>query len=140
MDYWKENYTSVTQLMANCLLEAEDIRHAMLQFEQHKRNFQISCFKYGWMNPWWAVKLDTKQHPERLFPETSSQRSQDLPDLYCPTGAIWIARTEEFLAAQTFYGTKHVFEPLSWKSAADIDDYDDLLFAEVLHQQMLTKI
>jgi len=138
IEYWGERYTSVTQLMANCPLRtSDDIRQAVSQFEQQERSFQISCFKYGWMNPWWAVELNSSGRPERLFPEAATQRSQDLPELFCPTGAIWIARMDELLWAQSFYGQNHVFEPISWESAVDIDDYDDFRFAEVLFQRML---
>ena len=134
MDYWGEEYSSVTQLMANCPMRTgEDIQAAITQFELHGREFQISCFKYGWMNPWWAVQLDDSFHPQRLFPEAAKKRSQDLPELYCPTGAIWIANAEKLLSTRTFYGPKHVFEPLLWERAVDIDDYDDLSFAKALY-------
>lgn len=140
MNHWQESYASVTQLMANCPLRtADDITQAVTQFEAQDRSFQISCFKYGWMNPWWAVKLGPEGHPERLFPETAGQRSQDLPELFCPTGAIWIARADVFLETKTFYGPNHVFEAMSWESAVDIDDYDDLRFAEMLNQRAFVK-
>lgn len=140
LEYWGESYTSVIQLMANCpLRSASDIRRAVNQFEENGRSFQISCFKYGWMNPWWAVELDSEGHPDRLFPETTLARSQDLPDLFCPTGAIWVATTAALLSAKTFYGPGHVFEALPWDRAVDIDDYDDLRFAELLKQKMTEK-
>lgn len=140
MNHWQESYASVTQLMANCPLRtADDITQAVTQFEAQDRSFQISCFKYGWMNPWWAVKLGPEGHPERLFPETAGKRSQDLPELFCPTGAIWIARADLLLKTKTFYGPNHVFEPMSWESAVDIDDYDDMRFAEALSQRVYVK-
>ncbi|WP_412852674.1 cytidylyltransferase domain-containing protein [Ectothiorhodospira shaposhnikovii] len=136
--YWDESYSSVTQLMANCPLRtADDINHAISRFETLNRAFQISCFKYGWMNPWWSVKLDVAGHPERLFPEAASQRSQDLPELFCPTGAIWVANADDLMKSKTFYGPNHVFEPISWESAIDIDDYDDLRLAEALCLRVL---
>lgn len=137
INYWQEDYVSVTQLMANCPIRtAPDINDAVTQFEAQDRIFQISCFKYGWMNPWWAVTLDSCGRPQRLFPEAASQRSQDLPELYCPTGAIWIAKTRALLLEKTFYGSGHVFEPLSWESAIDIDDYEDLSFAKTVYGKM----
>lgn len=137
MAHWSESYSSVTQLMANCPLRtADDIERAVTRFEMLNRSFQISCFKYGWMNPWWAVKLDSEGHPDRLFPEAATQRSQDLPELFCPTGAIWIAQANSLLTAKTFYGPAHIFEPISWESAIDIDDYDDLRFAQVVSQNI----
>ncbi|WP_199671144.1 acylneuraminate cytidylyltransferase family protein [Salinibius halmophilus] len=140
MEYWEEDYDSVTQLMPNCpLRDANSIIAAVESFEQFDREFQISCFKYGWMNPWWAAKLDENQRPEKLFPEAVTKRSQDLPELFCPTGAIWIAKTKPLFSEQTFYGANHVFEPLSWEAAVDIDDYDDLFFAEVVKKMKSQK-
>ncbi len=139
-DYWGESYISVTQLMANCpLRNAFDIKQAMFRFEELNRKFQLSCFRYGWMNPWWAVELDPEGRPERLFPAAETHRSQDLPDLFCPTGAIWIASAPELLSARTFYGPGHVFEPLPWQSAVDIDDYDDMEFASAVRQMSILK-
>lgn len=135
MDHWQESYTSVTQLMPNCPLRtADDIENAISKFEEKDRNFQISCFKFGWMNPWWAIKLDPAGLPKFLHPEAVDQRSQDLPELFCPTGAIWIAKADALLASKTFYGNNYVFEPMPWKNAVDIDDSDDMTFAKALAQ------
>lgn len=131
--HWHESYEIVVQLMPNCpLRDADDIRRAVEAFERRGSAFQISCFRFGWMNPWWAVTLGQDGVPERLFPEAMEARSQDLPSLYCPTGAIWIARVEPFLAARTFYGPDHRFWPLDWTAAVDIDDHDDLLMAKAV--------
>ena len=70
----------------------------------------------------------------RLFPEASGRRSQDLPDLFCPTGAIWVANVAKFLEEKTFYGSNHRFEPMPWERAVDIDDHDDLRFAHAVAQ------
>lgn len=134
--YWKENYDVVVQLMANCPLRSSvDIKSAIDSFQKKNRDFQISCFKYGWMNPWWAVKLGEEGDPTRLFTETADKRSQDLPELYCPTGAIWIAKGKKLQEHGSFYGPNHTFEAISWVSAVDIDDYDDLNFAKAVFNQ-----
>jgi N-acylneuraminate cytidylyltransferase len=136
MTHWGEDYTTVVQLMANCPMRTStDIVKALSQFERFDRVFQISCFKYGWMNPWWAVQLNNAGHPKRLFPETSNKRSQDLPELYCPTGAIWIAKADLLVQQKTFYGRDHVFDPISWESAVDIDDYEDFNFAKAVFKK-----
>ena len=125
-----ENYDIVTQLMANTPLRtAEDIQQAMKHYVASSVPSQISCFRFGWMNPWWAVTLDAAGHPTTLFPEMQLERSQDLPALYCPSGAIWIARVEELLEHRTFYCPNHVFYSIPWQSAVDIDDKDDLEMA-----------
>lgn len=122
----------VVQLMANCpLRDSGDIDDAINHFLEEDANFQISAFKYGWMNPWWAHTLDEKGKATPVFGEKElMKRSQDRPDLYCPTGAIWIARTEELINSESFYGPGYGFYPLHWIHAVDIDEYDDLEMAE----------
>ena len=132
-DYWKNEFEVVVQLMANCPLRNEShILDAMSAFEDCDAEYQISCFRFGWMNPWWAVTLDDHSSPQRLFPEAMVTRSQDLPPLFCPTGAIWIADCKSLINAGTFYGPKHRFHPISWRAAIDIDDYEDLRMARAL--------
>lgn len=128
-----EHYDAVCQLMPNCPLRtAHDISQAFTSFTARDADFQISCFKFGWMNPWWAVKLGADGHPVPLFPDARAQRSQDLEDLYCPTGAIWIAQARALKASRDFYADGHVFEPLDWTSAVDIDDLEDLAMARAV--------
>jgi N-acylneuraminate cytidylyltransferase len=127
-----ESYDLVTQLMANTPLRtAKDIRESVNNFLQGNAPAQISCFPFGWMNPWWAASIDESGHPSFVFPEARRKRSQDLPKLYCPSGAIWIAKYETLLKSETFYCTGYVFFPLSWQSAIDIDDAEDLSMAEM---------
>lgn len=122
----------VVQLMANCpLRDKTDIDNAIENFISKDLDFQISCFKYGWMNPWWAHKIDNKGVASPVFiKEEREQRSQNQPDLYCPTGAIWIAKTEKLFKFDSFYGENYSFFPLHWKNAIDIDDYEDLEMAK----------
>lgn len=132
-DYWNEEYEVVVQLMPNCPLRgARDITESYDHFLSSSANYQLSCFKFGWMNPWWAAKLDEGSIPEFIFPNALKKRAQDLPALFCPTGAIWIARTRQLLADKTFYGEGHRFHPIDWKSAVDIDNYEDIEFAEAV--------
>lgn len=130
-----ESYDVVVQLMPNCPMRtSDDIQQSYENFKTAKAVFQISCFKFGWMNPWWAVKLASNQQPQPIFPEALKTRSQDLPPLYCPTGAIWIAKTEALLKSQTFYGDGHIFYPVDWTSAVDIDEPEDVEFAKAIFQ------
>ena len=133
-NHWGECYELVSQLMANCPLRtASDIRDAVGNFRQRGADFQISCFRYGWMNPWWATRLDAAQKPDFLFPDARVARSQDLPPLYCPSGALWVARSDALKASKTFYGNSCIFHPMDWISAMDIDDAEDLLMARACH-------
>jgi CMP-N-acetylneuraminic acid synthetase len=128
--YWGERFDVVSQLMANCpLRNAKDIEAAVLNFLEQGAESQISCFRFGWKNPWWAARLNESGVPDYLFPEERVARSQDLAPLYCPSGAIWIARTPTLKSACTYYVPGHIFHVLSWMSAMDIDDAEDLEMA-----------
>lgn len=138
--YWGERYDTVTQLMPNCPLRGGDeVAKSLKTFHSRDAAFQISCFKYGWMNPWWAATIDAAGHPMQLFSSATKVRSQDLETLYCPTGAIWIARSEALRAAGSFYGPDHVFQPIPWTSAVDIDDEDDLKMACAVKLMLTTE-
>jgi len=131
--HFDENYRTVVQLMPNCPLRgAAEIYKAVEAFWARDPVFQISCFTLSWMNPWWAAELDQSGHPKYLFKGRIQMRSQDLPRLYCPTGAIWVANARRLREVGTFYGPGHVFEPLEWRAAIDIDDEHDLAMAKAL--------
>ena len=66
-NYWKKEFRTVVQLMANCpLRNSKDIVAAVNTFDSKRRDFQISCFQYGWMNPWWAARLDSNNRPNDI--------------------------------------------------------------------------
>ena len=133
MSYWMEKYDVVVQLMPNCPMRTSaDIREAMVVFEEGKSDYQISCFKPASFSPWWAATVDRFGQPSFLFPEARVQRSQDLPELYCPTGAIWIAKASSLIQTMDFYAPGHRFSVMKLENAIDIDDYQDLDLARTL--------
>lgn len=133
-EFYNEKYDVVIQLMANApMRNANDILEHFNNFQVKNNSFQISSFKFGWMNPWWAAKVEPTGTPKWIHPETIGSRSQDLDDLFCPTGVIWIAKTEELKKAKSFYGDGYRFHEINWKNAVDIDDYEDLEFAKALY-------
>ncbi|MFA5130457.1 MAG: acylneuraminate cytidylyltransferase family protein [Patescibacteria group bacterium] len=129
-----EKYDIVFQLMANCpLRDADDIRHAATHFDISGTDFQLSCFSYDYANPWWALKIADRYSGQALHPEALKTRSQDLDTLYCPTGAIWAAKVPHLYEAGTFYGPNYTLVPMKKSShAVDIDEMEDLIFAEAL--------
>lgn len=130
--FYQEQYQTVVQLMPNCpLRDFAHVRSAMTFFTNNNNSSCISGFKYGWQNPWWAHKI-IDQNPVPLFEGATTTRSQDLPELYCPTGAIWISTIEKLRTHKTFYSPGWRFYILPWEAAVDIDDYDDLRLAQAL--------
>jgi CMP-N-acetylneuraminic acid synthetase len=131
--YYNEKYDLVVQLMPNAPLRDEiDINNHFNSFVNCKLDFQISSFKFGWMNPWWAFKQNQDGTNEWMLKEGVNKRSQDLEDLFCPTGVIWIAKVDKLIESNTFYGPGYKFCEIDWKHAVDIDNYEDLKFAEAV--------
>jgi CMP-N-acetylneuraminic acid synthetase len=130
---FNERYYCVTHLMANCpIRNSQDIVDSYSHFLNKDLDFQISCFEYGWMNPWWAFKISEDEIPVAIHSESLKSRSQDLDKLYCPSGAIWMAKIESLLESQNFYGPDFRLFPISWQSAIDIDNYEDLDMARAV--------
>lgn len=127
------SFDAVCQLMPNCpLRDADDIRASFHAFETSRHAAQISVSRYGWLNPWWALKREEDGTVTAVFEEQLRQRSQDLPALYCPTGAIWWIEAGALKAEGTFHIAKRSIFELPWYKAVDIDDEADFELAEVL--------
>lgn len=128
-----DRFDAVAQLLPNVPLRtAEDVRASHVAFSASGADFQISVTRYGWLDPWWAMRLGERGRIEPLFPDALTSRSQDLPELYCPTGAIWWARPGALRASGTFYGPGVRGFELPWKHAVDIDTEDDFAMAQAL--------
>src|SRR5690554_6678516 len=83
-------FGAVAQLMANCpLRDAADVIGSQHAFAATPHEAQVSVTKYGWLNPWWALQRDEQGNARPVFEEQLRKRSQDLPPLFCPTGAVW---------------------------------------------------
>lgn len=129
-----QDFDDVVQLFAVCPLRtAKDIQNAYAHYLEKNVPFQISCYRYTWMNPWWAVTLNDQGQPSWIF-NSEKSRSQDLPPLFSPTGAIWIGRVNDLFREGTFYGQGHIFWEINWIHAVDIDNPEDLILAKVLSE------
>jgi len=67
-----------------------------------------------------------------LFEEALSRRSQDLPELFCPTGAVWWAKAEVLRREGTYHIARRSGWEIPWARGVDIDNEDDWLAAELL--------
>jgi len=128
-------FQSVAQLMANCPLRTgEDVRDSYRQFMETGADSQISVTRYGWLNPWWAMTRDHEMRLTFLLDVDPSVRSQDLPELFCPTGAIWWAKADVLRRERTFHIASRTGWEIPWQRAVDIDTEDDWQLAELLMQ------
>lgn len=128
-----ERYERVSLLLPNCpLRDAQDVRSSYAAFLAQPFAAQVSVCRYGWLNPWWALKRGEDGAAEPLFPEALKLRSQDLPAVFCPTGAVWWSRADALLEHGTFHQEPRALFELAWDHAVDIDDEADLRMAEAL--------
>jgi len=124
---------AICQCMPNCpLLRSEDIIEHWNIFKGAERCFQISVVPYRGVYPHWAVVSDDQQVGRWLLGDRYHVRSQELSATFCPTGAIWWARTPDFLAQNAFYGSPFHIAPMDANRGIDIDDEADLKLAELL--------
>jgi pseudaminic acid cytidylyltransferase len=134
-----DEFDSVAQLMPNCPLRtARDVADSYSQFQQTRPDSQISVIRFGWQNPWWAMRRNERYELEPVFREQMTARSQDLPALFCPTGAIWWARTEALRRTRTFHSENRTGWEMQWQRGIDIDTPEDWAMAEVLFGLSLT--
>ncbi len=132
-DFYDENFSTVVQLMPNCpLRKVNTIKEFIFEFEAEEKSSLISAFEFGWMNPNWAYELNKEGYPKPLFPKRITERSQDLPKLYCPSGAIWVTSQLNLLKYKKFYTPGWKFKIIPWDEAIDIDDSSDFEMAETL--------
>lgn len=123
----------VAQLMPNCPLRtADDVRASWAAFVASGADSQLSVTRFGWLNPWWAFQLGPRDILAPVFPDRITQRSQDLPDLFCPTGAVWWARAEVLRSSRTFHVAGRTGWEIPWQRAIDIDTEADWEMAEAL--------
>lgn len=126
-------YRYVAQLMANCPLRtADDVRSSCKQFVATGASAQISVMPYGFMNPWWAVTVDSAHRLQHVHPEKLGRNSQDLPDIYCPTGAIWWATADALRNERTFHTADKTGWIIPWQRGIDVDTQNDWEMLETL--------
>ncbi len=126
-------FALVALLLPTCPLRtADDVRRSLEHFVERGAGLQISVTRFGSLSPWWAMQRSDDGTLDPVFPDALKRRSQDLPTLYAPTGAIWWATTEALRRSGTFHGDGVVGFELDWRHAVDIDDEEDFELARVL--------
>lgn len=127
--HWHCTFDTVVQLMACCPLRgASDICQAVDSFESKERNFQLSCVEIKGLQPWWLARKTSEKNFAFLFEDALNGSIDVSESLYCPSGAIWIAKKSLLDQYQTFYGPDWVFEPVHYLAGLDIDTQDDFDF------------
>jgi pseudaminic acid cytidylyltransferase len=133
LDPQAARFQVVGQLLPNCPLRtADDVRASHGQFVRTDAEVQLSVTRFGWLNPWWAMRRDEALRVKLLFDDVVAKRSQDLPPVFCPTGAIWWAKADTLRRERTFHIDGRTGWEIPWQRAVDIDTEDDWQLAELL--------
>jgi len=123
----------VAQLMANCPLRtAQDVVEGLSHFLLGGAEAQLSVSRYGWTNPWWAMMIDESHRLQLIHEGSVNQRSQDLPKVFCPTGALWFGKAQAIINGGTFHLEGRTGCEIPWSHAVDIDTAEDWELAELL--------
>ena len=105
----------------------QDVIDSYEQFSSWGGPAQISVSNFGWMKPKWAVDRMGIQVFQNEF-----GRSQDLPELWHPTGAIWWAQATSLIINRDLYMRGRTTWEIPWERALDIDTPEDLALAKTM--------
>ena len=123
----------VYQLMPTCPFRTiSDLRSVEQLLENDEDRSVITCHAPVGGNAWWATTIDDNLTPKFLFPEKLDARSQDLPPIYVPNGAIWASKVSVLKKYESFYNPTISFCNIPWLSGFDIDTPEELEIAKSL--------
>ena len=86
--------------------------------------------------PFWSYRIGQNGNLEPLFPEARSQR-QELPPVYQPNGAVYVARLDWLKSTGDFYSTQTIAFIMPEERSVDIDTRSDFLLADVMMRDNL---
>ena len=119
---------------------AQDIDLSLEWFFGGDHKFQLTAEEISRPPGWWACELNDDGRPSFFFPETLDKRTQDLPKLYAPNGAVMIADYQPLMESETFFGNNFLMYPLGRESCFDIDVEEDFKTAEKMMREKVKTI
>ena len=125
-------YEILCVLQPTCPLRtAADIWDAWQLFLDSRAPFLVSVTDFD-HPPFWALRHNPDGSLTPFWGREFMQRSQELPQVVRPNGAIAIARVDDLREAKSFYGPGLVgYHMPRWRSV-DVDEPQDILFIETL--------
>lgn len=119
------------------LRTAAHIEEAITFFQKKKAENLISVCEAE-HNPHWMMTLTSKGTLIPLMDNVYiSKRRQELPQVYRPNGAIYMARIDNFLSHRDFKSPAPVPYIMTSRNSVDIDDENDFLLAQFYKNQDL---
>jgi CMP-N-acetylneuraminic acid synthetase len=124
---------AICQLMPNCPLRRSlDVREQFETFQSARSKFSISVVPYRSVYPHWALTMNASRQGKWLFGKKFLVDSKKLGQAFCPTGAVWWARTADFLRQRSFYGKAFHLAVMDANRGIDIDTEEDFALADLV--------
>lgn len=127
-------FDNVASMQVTCpLCTPKIVQDTYNEFLKNGSTTTCTCFEFNFMNPWWAFKMDSENKADFILSSPSQSRSQDNPSLYCPCGVVSFNKIK-------FDGEPVMkYFPIDWKYAVDIDNHEDIEFANVIFEMVKGK-
>ncbi|MCI9358713.1 MAG: acylneuraminate cytidylyltransferase family protein [Lachnospiraceae bacterium] len=114
------------------LRTAQDLSDAYQIFRQGNWSFLVSVCECE-HSPLWSGTLDNQNTlDDFLRPEVIQACRQKLPKYYRLNGAVYMAKANAFLKAESFFGKNGTAYIMSQEKSIDIDSYLDFSIAELI--------
>jgi N-acylneuraminate cytidylyltransferase len=130
-------FDDVCMLMPTApLITCADLAAAYEVFQQHQCKVPVVAVASYPVPIEWAYELEAGTYKlTRMFPEKMTNiRSQDLASKFYDAGAFAFFETEQLLDESYDLGSQLVGYPLPRYRVVDIDNCEDLAFAEILYK------
>lgn len=133
VDTLRGEYEHVVLLQATSPLRTgADIDEALKLFAAQRARTCVAMTPVS-KGPWWMFRLDERSRARPLLEsEGRAGRRQELPPVYLPNGAIFIAAIDWLRNARTFYDADTVAYIMPPERSCDIDTAIDLKLAASL--------
>lgn len=143
IEYFKTNGQSPDYLCCiypTCpLLLPDDLQKALeALIKQPEKDFAFSSTRYAFPIQR-AFILDDQGHPEMLFPEHLSTRSQDLPEAFHDAGQFYWGKPQAFLQGISMFSQQAIPYIMPRARVMDIDTEEDWQDAELLYRLMQSR-
>lgn len=112
------------------LRTVQDIDESLNFFVNNSAHVCVSISEVT-KNPYWMFTMDEDNYLEKLLERNKIvSRRQDLPKIYTPNGALFIAKNSYLLEKKSFYTKDTTGYVMPKERAFDIDDEFDFIICE----------
>ena len=125
----------VVQVMPNCpFVSFSTVSLFVETFANAKKSVPLlSCVKIDPLARF-SFEFDSGEH-RFIFPYIDLSRGTDtFPNLYTPSGAVWVSNFETLLSFKSFYSPGYQFREINSWEGFDIDTEDQLSFAKANYE------